>query len=150
MFRKPPPLEISIYLRLILALGSSPSRLRATAVPRPIQAPSCSSVCTPAGATTITKRRSPSGTTSVIAFAEFTSAGGGTLTGSVDPNGVATSYRFEYGTTAAYGLQSAGGDVPEPLYQSLDDGQKRRFGLLLRVGGRSGSWHWQRRADSGR
>ena len=37
---------------------------------------------------------------------------GATLNGTVDPNGKATSYRFEYGTTAAYGLQSAGGDVP--------------------------------------
>ncbi len=37
---------------------------------------------------------------------------GATLNGTIDPTGKATSYRFEYGTTAAYGLQSAGGDVP--------------------------------------
>ena len=29
-------------------------------------------------------------------------------------------------------------DASEPLYKSLDDGQKRRFGALLRVGGRDG------------
>jgi hypothetical protein len=34
-----------------------------------------------------------------------------TLTGTVDPNGTATSYHFEYGTTAAYGLSSPGGDA---------------------------------------
>src|SRR5215218_2923663 len=33
------------------------------------------------------------------------------LTGTVDPHGVATSYRFEYGTTSAYGLVSADGDA---------------------------------------
>ena len=33
------------------------------------------------------------------------------LTGRVDPHGVATSYRFEYGTTSAYGLVSADGDA---------------------------------------
>lgn len=34
-----------------------------------------------------------------------------TLNGTVDPNGTATSWRFEYGTTTAYGLSSAGGDA---------------------------------------
>jgi hypothetical protein len=29
-------------------------------------------------------------------------------------------------------------DAAEPLYKSLDDGQKRRFGMLLRMGGRDG------------
>ena len=29
-------------------------------------------------------------------------------------------------------------DAAEPLYQSLDEGQKRRFGMLLRMGGRDG------------
>ncbi len=43
-----------------------------------------------------------------------------TLTGTVDPNGVATSYHFEYGTSTAYGLvtatQDAGdGDAGEPV-----------------------------------
>jgi hypothetical protein len=35
-------------------------------------------------------------------------------------------------------------DAVEPLYKSLDDGQKRRFGMLLRVGGGDGMrgrWH---------
>ena len=43
-------------------------------------------------------------------------------------------------------------DAAEPLYKSLDDGQKRRFAVLLRMGGRSGGGHghWQRRADNGR
>jgi zinc resistance-associated protein len=44
-------------------------------------------------------------------------------------------------------------DAAEPLYKSLDDGQKRRFGQLLRVGGRPGGGHgffWQRRADNDR
>jgi hypothetical protein len=36
-------------------------------------------------------------------------------------------------------------DAAEPLYKSLDDGQKRRFGMLLRMGGRGGHAHWQRR-----
>ena len=36
---------------------------------------------------------------------------GATLNGTVDPNGTATSWHFEYGTTTAYGLQSAGGDA---------------------------------------
>ena len=52
-------------------------------------------------------------------------------------------------TTQADALKKLA-DAADPLYQSLDDGQKRRFGLLLRVGGRPGAWHWQRRADSGR
>ena len=34
-----------------------------------------------------------------------------TLSGAVDPNGTATTWYFEYGTTTAYGLQSAGGDA---------------------------------------
>ena len=36
---------------------------------------------------------------------------GATLNGTVDPNGTATTWHFEYGTTSAYGLQSAGGDA---------------------------------------
>ena len=36
---------------------------------------------------------------------------GATLNGTVDPNGTATSWHFEYGTTTAYGLSSAGGDA---------------------------------------
>jgi hypothetical protein len=36
-------------------------------------------------------------------------------------------------------------DAAEPLYKSLDDGQKRRFGTLLRMGGRGGHAHWHRR-----
>jgi hypothetical protein len=34
-----------------------------------------------------------------------------TLNGTVDPNGTSTTWYFEYGTTTAYGLQSAGGDA---------------------------------------
>jgi zinc resistance-associated protein len=43
-------------------------------------------------------------------------------------------------------------DAADPLYRSLDEGQKRRFGLLLRMGGRAGPgpWRWQHRADSTR
>ena len=43
-------------------------------------------------------------------------------------------------------------DASEPLYKSLDDAQKRRFGMLLRMGGRGhgGFHHWQRRADNDR
>jgi hypothetical protein len=47
-----------------------------------------------------------------------------TLTGTVDPNGTATTYHFEYGTTADYGLetpiQSAGsGDDPVPVQATI-------------------------------
>ncbi len=34
-----------------------------------------------------------------------------TLNGTVDPNGSTASYHFEYGTTTAYGLSSAGGEA---------------------------------------
>ena len=34
-----------------------------------------------------------------------------TVTGTVDPNGSSTSYHFEYGTTTAYGLQTAAKDA---------------------------------------
>jgi hypothetical protein len=34
-----------------------------------------------------------------------------TITGVVDPNGVATNYRFEYGTTTAYGLETPAGSA---------------------------------------
>jgi hypothetical protein len=36
-------------------------------------------------------------------------------------------------------------DAAEPLYRSLDDGQKRRFVMLLRIG-RDNMRHWHRRA----
>jgi hypothetical protein len=36
-------------------------------------------------------------------------------------------------------------DAAEPLYNSLDDGQKRRFALLIRMGGRERAMHWHRR-----
>ena len=54
-------------------------------------------------------------------------------------------------TTRAAGLKKLA-DASEPLYKSLDDGQKRRFGMLLRMGGRQGGpgHHWQRRADNAR
>ena len=48
-----------------------------------------------------------------------------TLTGTVDPNGSATSYRFEYGTSTAYGLQTAerqagSGDAPAAAETPVD------------------------------
>jgi len=54
-------------------------------------------------------------------------------------------------TARATGLKKLA-DAAEPLYKSLDDGQKRRFGMLLRMGGRpaGGPGHWQRRADNAR
>jgi len=54
-------------------------------------------------------------------------------------------------TTRAASLRKLA-DAAEPLYKSLDEGQKRRFGQLLRMGGRPGGGHghWQRRADNGR
>jgi len=45
-----------------------------------------------------------------------------TLTGTVDPNGTSTTWYFEYGTSTAYGLQSAGGDAgagTEPVDLSI-------------------------------
>jgi zinc resistance-associated protein len=47
-------------------------------------------------------------------------------------------------TTRAANLKKLA-DAAEPLYKSLDDGQKHRFGMLLRMGGRGGHAHWQRR-----
>jgi hypothetical protein len=42
-------------------------------------------------------------------------------------------------------------DAADPLYKSLDDGQKRRFSMLLRMGGRDGMrGHWRHRADNAR
>ncbi len=40
-------------------------------------------------------------------------------------------------TARAAGMKKLA-DASEPLYKSLDDGQKRRFGALLRTGGRDG------------
>jgi zinc resistance-associated protein len=52
-------------------------------------------------------------------------------------------------TARAAGLKKLA-DAAEPLYKSLDDGQKHRFSMLLRMGGGSegGHHHWQRRADA--
>jgi hypothetical protein len=36
-------------------------------------------------------------------------------------------------------------DAAEPLYQTLDEGQKHRFARLLRVGGPRGGHRWHRR-----
>jgi hypothetical protein len=51
-------------------------------------------------------------------------------------------------TTRAAGLKRLA-DAAEPLYKSLDEGQKQRFSMLLRMGGRDGmrghGRHWQRR-----
>ena len=54
-------------------------------------------------------------------------------------------------TARAAGLKKLA-DASEPLYKSLDDSQKRRFGALLRMGHRAGMEHhrWQRRADNAR
>src|SRR4051794_3082521 len=43
-------------------------------------------------------------------------------------------------------------DASEPLYKSLDEGQKHRFAMLIRMGGRQGGpgQHWQRRGDNAR
>jgi hypothetical protein len=41
-----------------------------------------------------------------------------TITGTVDPNGAATTYEIQYGTTASYGLRSAArsaGSGTEPV-----------------------------------
>ena len=54
-------------------------------------------------------------------------------------------------TARAAGLKKLA-EASEPLYKSLDDGQKRRFGVLLRMGARptpgQGPTRWQRRADN--
>ena len=58
-------------------------------------------------------------------------------------------------TTRAAGLKKLA-DAAEPLYKTLDEGQQRRFTLLLRMGGRpeagsgGGPWRWHRRADNAR
>src|SRR3954466_13286013 len=54
-------------------------------------------------------------------------------------------------TARAAGLKKLA-DASEPLYKSLDEGQKHRFPMLLRMGGRQGGpgQHWQRRADNAR
>jgi hypothetical protein len=58
--------------------------------------------------------------------------------------------RAEAMTTRAASIKRLA-DAAEPLYQSLDDGQKRRFAMMLRMGGRDGiRGRWQRRADDAR
>ena len=53
-------------------------------------------------------------------------------------------------STRAAGLKKLA-DAAEPLYKSLDDGQKGRFAMLLRMTGRHGPGaRWQRRADNAR
>jgi hypothetical protein len=55
-------------------------------------------------------------------------------------------------TTRAAGLKKLA-DASEPLYKSLDEGQKHRFTMLMRMGdghGRGHGGHWQRRADNAR
>ena len=70
------------------------------------------------------------------------------------PDAIARLHRSaEALTTRATALKRFA-DAAEPLYKSLDDGQKRRFSFLLRMGGRSGGghwhWRWQHRADAAR
>jgi zinc resistance-associated protein len=73
--------------------------------------------------------------------------------GNAQPAGPDAISRLRQGadamTARAAGLKKLA-DASEPLYKSLDDGQKRRFGMLLRMGGRQGGvgHHWQRRADN--
>ena len=52
-------------------------------------------------------------------------------------------------TTRAASLKKFA-DAAEPLYKSLDDGQKHRFAMLVRMGAGHGGhhMHWQRRADA--
>jgi len=52
-------------------------------------------------------------------------------------------------TTRAAGLKKFA-DAAEPLYKTLDEGQKRRFAMLVRMGAEHGGhhMHWQRRADA--
>lgn len=45
-----------------------------------------------------------------VAASHITSAGA-TLNGTVNPNGLSTTYHFEYGTTTAYGHTTAGAGV---------------------------------------
>ena len=54
-------------------------------------------------------------------------------------------------TTRATSLKKLA-DAAEPLYKSLDESQKHRFAMLIRMGGRQGGpgHHWQRRADNAR
>ncbi|MGH2968396.1 MAG: fibronectin type III domain-containing protein, partial [Solirubrobacteraceae bacterium] len=52
----------------------------------------------------------PSTTTGAAKAVARTTA---TVTGTVDPNGSATGYHFEYGTTTAYGLQTPDEDAGE-------------------------------------
>jgi hypothetical protein len=67
------------------------------------------------------------------------------------PDAIARLRRGADAMTVGAGAMKKLADAAEPLYQSLDDGQKRRFGVLLRTGGgRPGPWHWQRRADIAR
>ena len=55
-------------------------------------------------------------------------------------------------TARATGLKKLA-DATEPLYKSLDDSQKHRFAMLIRMGGRGGMerhrW-WDRRGDNAR
>ena len=46
-------------------------------------------------------------------------------------------------TSRADGLKKLA-DAADPLYKSLDDGQKRRFAVLLHMGGRNGGHHMNR------
>jgi zinc resistance-associated protein len=56
-------------------------------------------------------------------------------------------------STRAAGLKKFA-DAAEPLYKSLDEGQKRRFAMLVRMGAGQGGhhghmhMHWPRRADA--
>lgn len=64
----------------------------------------------PAGAAHAQNPAPPAVTTGAAQSVDRTAA---TLTATVDPNGAATTYRFEYGTSTAYGLVTAEATVPE-------------------------------------
>ena len=68
------------------------------------------------------------------------------------PDAIARLRQGADAMTARAASQKKLADAAEPLYKSLDDGQKKRFGALLRMGGRFAGGHgrWQRRADNRR
>lgn len=68
------------------------------------------------------------------------------------PDAIARLRQGADAMTARAASQKKLADAAEPLYKSLDDGQKKRFGALLRMGGRfaGGPGRWQRRADNRR
>ena len=52
----------------------------------------------------------------------------GVVTGTVDPNGEATSYRVEYGTTTTYGLTTAAGYTERAYNEAIEGALRRAIG----------------------